>query len=159
MIFGTREEAVEHREQLRDRIVVFTNGCFDLLHAGHLHLLESAREQGDYLLVGVNSDDSVRRIKGPNRPVLPEEDRLRLLEALEPVDGVVLFSKDTPEELIAVLEPDVLVKGADYERDEIVGADLVEGAGGQVYRVPLKEGRGTSDLIRSIRRTAEKTDG
>ena len=132
--------------------VVFTNGVFDLLHAGHVELLEAARTEGEALVVGVNSDASVRRLgKGSDRPVVAEADRARLLAALAAVDCVVVFDEDTPLELIRRLHPDVLVKGADYARDNIVGADEVEGWGGRVVRVPVVQGRSTTDLLRKRR--------
>jgi D-beta-D-heptose 7-phosphate kinase/D-beta-D-heptose 1-phosphate adenosyltransferase len=131
---------------------VFTNGVFDLLHGGHVALLEAARAAGDALVVGVNSDASVRRLgKGPDRPLVAEGDRARLLAALAAVDCVVLFDEETPLALIQRLHPDVLVKGADYAREAIVGAAEVEGWGGRVVRVPLVEGKSTTDLVRKLR--------
>lgn len=138
--------------------MVFTNGCFDLLHRGHVHLLRRARQQGDHLVVAVNSDASVRRLKGEGRPILPEEDRCVLMDALEFVDDVVVFEEDTPLDLIEELTPDVLVKGADYEEDEIVGSDLVRERGGRVHRVPLLEGQGTSRIVESIRERGRERD-
>jgi len=133
---------------------VFTNGVFDLLHAGHVHLLEAARAAGGAdgaLVVGINSDASVRRLgKGADRPVVAEGERARLLAALAAVDCVVLFDEDTPLELIRRLHPDVLVKGADYTRGQIVGADEVEGWGGRVVRVPLLKGQSTTELLRKL---------
>lgn len=134
------------------RRVVFTNGCFDLLHAGHVRLLEAARAQGDLLVVGLNSDASVRRLKGPSRPVLPEAERAEALRALESVDRVVVYEDDTPLAAIQALVPDVLVKGADWAPGTIVGADVVEAAGGRVVRVELLAGRSTSGLIERTRR-------
>jgi len=132
--------------------VVFTNGVFDVLHAGHVALLEAARAAGAALVVGVNADASVRRLgKGADRPLVGEVDRTRVLAALACVDCVVLFEEDTPLELIHALRPDVLVKGADYGRDQIVGADDVEGWGGRVVRVPLVPGKSTTDLVRRLR--------
>jgi len=131
---------------------VFTNGVFDLLHAGHVALLEAARVEGDVLIVGVNTDASVRRIgKAPDRPLVADAERARLLAALAAVDCVVLFDEDTPLALIRRLRPDVLVKGADYARPAIVGADEVEGWGGRVVRVPLVQGRSTTELLRKLR--------
>lgn len=151
------EQALERREAYREEglDVVFTNGCFDLIHAGHVHLLRSAREQGDRLIVGMNSDDSVSRIKSADRPIMTEDNRRTVLEAFEFVDLVVVFDKDTPRDLIKQLRPDVLVKGADYEKSEIVGAGIVEDHGGTVHRVPLVEGQGTSEIIEKIRRSDE----
>jgi len=131
---------------------VFTNGVFDVLHAGHVALLEAARAAGAALVVGVNADDSARRLgKGADRPLVSEGDRARVLAALACVDCVVLFAEDTPLELIRALRPDVLVKGADYARDQIVGAADVEGWGGRVVRVPLVPGKSTTDLVRRLR--------
>ena len=132
--------------------MAFTNGVFDLLHSGHVALLEAARAAGDALVVGVNSDASVRRLgKGPDRPLVAEGERARLLAALAAVDCVVLFNDDTPLALIERLHPDVLVKGADYAPEAIVGAAEVEGWGGRVVRVPLVEGKSTTDLVRKLR--------
>jgi rfaE bifunctional protein nucleotidyltransferase chain/domain len=131
---------------------VFTNGVFDLLHTGHVALLEAARAEGSALIVGVNTDASVRRLgKGSERPLVPEAERARLLAALAAVDCVVLFDADTPLDLIDRLRPDVLVKGADYAREAIVGAAEVEGWGGRVVRVPLVAGKSTTDLVRKLR--------
>jgi len=131
---------------------VFTNGVFDLLHAGHVALLEAARSAGDALVVGVNTDASVRRLgKGADRPLVAEGERARVLAALAAVDCVVLFDEDTPLALIERLRPDVLVKGADYAPEAIVGAVEVEGWGGRVMRVPLVAGKSTSDLVRKLR--------
>jgi rfaE bifunctional protein nucleotidyltransferase chain/domain len=135
--------------------IVFTNGAFDLLHPGHVELLEAARREGAALIVGLNSDASVRRLgKGADRPVTPEAARARILAGLAAVDCVVLFDEDTPLELITRLQPDVLVKGADYSRDEIVGGDLVESRGGRVVRVPLVHGFSTSSIVERLRATS-----
>lgn len=132
--------------------VVFTNGVFDLLHVGHVVLLEQARATGSALVVGVNSDASVRRLqKGTDRPLVPADERARLLAALACVDCVVVFDDDTPLALIRALKPDVLVKGADYEKAQIVGAADVEGWGGRVVRVALVAGKSTTDLIQRVR--------
>jgi D-beta-D-heptose 7-phosphate kinase/D-beta-D-heptose 1-phosphate adenosyltransferase len=132
--------------------VVFTNGVFDLLHAGHVALLEAARAEGDALIVGVNRDASARRLgKGPDRPVTGETERARLIAALAAVDCVVLFDEDTPLNVIRKLRPDVLVKGADYAPDAIVGAADVEGWGGRVVRVPLVKDASTTNLLRKLR--------
>jgi D-beta-D-heptose 7-phosphate kinase/D-beta-D-heptose 1-phosphate adenosyltransferase len=127
--------------------VVFTNGVFDILHAGHVTYLEEARALGDVLVVGLNSDDSVRRLKGPTRPVNTQEDRARVLGALRCVDHVIVFDDDTPLAVITALIPDVLVKGGDYTRDTVVGADVVEHYGGSVVIIPLLEGRSTTSII------------
>ncbi|HZH40436.1 MAG TPA: D-glycero-beta-D-manno-heptose 1-phosphate adenylyltransferase [Gemmatimonadales bacterium] len=135
--------------------VVFTNGVFDLLHVGHVTLLEAARREGASLIVGVNSDASVRRLnKGPERPLVVEAERARVLAALGAVDCVVIFDQDTPLELIKHVRPDVLVKGADYERAAVVGADEVEGWGGKVVLVPLVPGHSTTELARRRSRDA-----
>ena len=132
--------------------MVFTNGVFDLLHAGHVALLEAARAEGDALIVGVNRDASARRLgKGPDRPVVAERERARVVAALAAVDCVVLFAEDTPLALIRQLHPDVLVKGADYAPESIVGAADVEGWGGRVVRVPLVQDQSTTGLLRKLR--------
>jgi D-beta-D-heptose 7-phosphate kinase/D-beta-D-heptose 1-phosphate adenosyltransferase len=134
----------------KGRRVVFTNGCFDLLHAGHIQYLQASRALGDALIVGLNSDASVRRLKGPNRPVIGEEDRAHLLAALACVDGVVIFEEDTPLELIRAIRPAVLTKGSDYTVETVVGHDLLAGWGGAVALIPLKDDRSTSGLIDRI---------
>lgn len=131
----------------RGSIVVFTNGCFDLLHVGHVALLERAAALGDRLFVGVNADRSVRRLKGPGRPVIPLDERMEVLAALRPVDYVVPFAEATPARVIAAIRPDVLVKGGDYRVSEIVGRDTVEAWGGRVVVIPLRQRRSTSLLI------------
>ena len=131
--------------------IVFTNGVFDLLHRGHVEYLEEAAALGDRLVVGTNDDESVRRLKGPDRPLIPEQDRVELLEALACVDRVVLFAEDTPERLIREVAPDVLVKGGDWPLDQIAGRDFVEERGGRVLTVPLREGLSTTRLVERIR--------
>lgn len=146
----SREDAFRWRRG-RAGAVVFTNGVFDLLHRGHVAYLTRARAEGDALVVGVNTDASVRRLgKGPDRPVNGERDRAFVLAGLECVDAVVLFDEDTPLELIRDLEPDVLAKGADYALDAIVGADLVTARGGRVVRVPLEPGYSTTSLLSKV---------
>ena len=130
--------------------VVFSNGCFDILHAGHIEYLTAARKLGDVLLIGLNSDASVSRLKGPNRPVCSETDRAAVLSALQVVDAVTLFDEDTPEELIATLLPDILVKGSDWAVEHIAGARAVLEHGGEVLTIPLLEGRSTSGIIEKI---------
>lgn len=132
-----------------DRIV-FTNGVYDLLHRGHVEYLEEARGLGDRLVVGVNADASVRRLKGPTRPILPQDERAALVAALACVDLVVIFEEDTPLALIEAVSPDVLVKGADWAEDAIVGADVVRARGGRVERIALREGLSTSTIVRRI---------
>ena len=152
----TLDDAVRWRKHASGTgAVVFTNGVFDLLHVGHVALLEAARREGAALAVGVNSDASVRRLaKGGDRPVVPDVERARLVAALAAVDCVVLFDEDTPLALIERLRPDVLVKGADYPREAIVGADQVEGWGGRVVRVPLVRGISTTELLTRLRRSS-----
>jgi D-beta-D-heptose 7-phosphate kinase/D-beta-D-heptose 1-phosphate adenosyltransferase len=150
----TRDEAVrfvsEHRAA--GRLIVFTNGVFDLLHPGHVRYLAEARAHGDVLIIGINSDASVRRLeKGPDRPLNPEQERAEVLGALRAVDAVVVFDEDTPHEIVAALQPDVLVKGADWAEDAIVGRDVVEARGGRVVRVPLEEGYSTSAILARLR--------
>jgi D-glycero-beta-D-manno-heptose 1-phosphate adenylyltransferase len=131
--------------------VVFTNGCFDLLHPGHIRTLEAARKLGDALVVGLNSDRGVRELKGPGRPILPELERAEILAALECVDAVVIFDEPTPRETIAALLPDVLVKGGDWAGDQIVGREEVEAAGGRVVSVPVAPGYSTTSILQKIR--------
>jgi len=146
------QEMMAIRSELRHhgQRVVFTNGIFDLLHRGHVEYLQKARAMGDILVVGINTDASVKRLKGEARPLVPLEDRAFILTALECVDYVLPFAEDTPEKVIGALLPDVLVKGADYKLEEIVGHDVVQASGGRVERIPLTSGRATSDLISRI---------
>ena len=147
-----RAAAVRWRRAARGS-VVFTNGVFDILHRGHVAYLAAARAEGAALIVGLNTDASVRRLgKGEGRPLNPERDRAYVLAGLESVDAVVLFDEDTPLALITALEPDVLAKGADYQLHDIVGADVVTARGGRVVRVPLVEGVSTTDLIAKAQR-------
>jgi D-beta-D-heptose 7-phosphate kinase/D-beta-D-heptose 1-phosphate adenosyltransferase len=137
--------------------LAFTNGCFDLLHVGHVSLLEKARALGDALVVGVNTDRSVRRLKGRARPIVPLAERMEMLAGLRPVDYVVPFAEDTPARLIAEIRPAVLVKGGDYRVRDVVGRATVEAGGGRVVRVPLRKGRSTSELIARARRAVAAT--
>lgn len=131
--------------------MAFTNGVFDLLHPGHIDLLVAARQSADALIVGINSDASVRRLKGASRPIRSESERAYVLAAVEAVDLVVIFSEDTPLELVKLLEPDVIVKGGDYNEETIVGAAEVKGRGGQVVVVPLTPGQSTTGIIGKLR--------
>jgi D-beta-D-heptose 7-phosphate kinase/D-beta-D-heptose 1-phosphate adenosyltransferase len=131
--------------------VVFTNGVFDLLHPGHVRYLRAAREQGDLLIVGMNTDRSVREIKGPTRPIIPERERAEVVAALACVDAVVLFDEATPAEIIERLQPDILVKGADWAADRIVGRETVERRGGKVVRIPVEQGYSTTGIVEKIR--------
>jgi D-beta-D-heptose 7-phosphate kinase/D-beta-D-heptose 1-phosphate adenosyltransferase len=149
-----QEEASGWAARLRHsgRRVVFTNGVFDLLHPGHLRYLQEARRHGDALVVGVNSDRSARANKEPGRPIVPENERAEVLAALSCVDVVIVFDEDTPHEIISKIQPDVLVKGADWAADRIIGRDIVEARGGRVVRVPLAEGYSTSEIIAKIKK-------
>jgi D-glycero-beta-D-manno-heptose 1-phosphate adenylyltransferase len=149
----TRAEAASFAAAQRaaNRRVVFTNGVFDLLHPGHIRYLAAARALGDVLIVGVNSDRSVRANKDSGRPITPEGERAEILAALSCVDAVVVFDEDTPQEVIAAIQPDVLVKGADWAADAIVGRDIVEARGGRVVRMPVESGYSTSAILAKIR--------
>jgi D-beta-D-heptose 7-phosphate kinase/D-beta-D-heptose 1-phosphate adenosyltransferase len=135
----------------KGKAVVFTNGCFDLLHRGHVHLLRQAKAAGDLLIVALNSDRSIKTIKGPARPILPEADRAELIGAMEMVDYIVIFDEPDPYKLIAAIQPTVLVKGGDWSETEIIGADLVAQWGGRVAVVPYLKGFSTSEMIERIR--------
>lgn len=147
-------EAAQHWRQSQAGPVVFTNGVFDLLHRGHVEYLEAARAEGNALIVGINSDASARSLgKGPGRPLVPDADRARVVAGLAAVDCVVVFHEPTPEALLWALRPDVLVKGGDYHRGTIVGADLVEGWGGRVLALPFLPDHSTSSLLERLRAT------
>jgi len=133
--------------------IVFTNGCFDIFHAGHIHLLTGAKNLGDRLFIGLNSDQSVQNLKGPDRPINPEDARVSILESLSMVDGVTIFQEDTPNELVKEIIPHVLVKGGDYSIKNVVGADTVRASGGEVVLIPMLKGYSTSDLITRIRKS------
>ena len=135
----------------KGQVVVFTNGCFDLLHRGHVHLLRQAKALGDLLIVAINSDTSVKAIKGPARPILPETDRVELIAAMEMVDYVVLFEEPDPYNTIAALRPKVLVKGADWTSEEIIGADIVRRDGGEIVVLPYLKGFSTTEIIEKVR--------
>jgi D-beta-D-heptose 7-phosphate kinase/D-beta-D-heptose 1-phosphate adenosyltransferase len=137
------------REQ--NKKIIFTNGCFDILHRGHIEYLTKAKEFGDVLIVGLNSDTSVQRLKGKDRPINSESDRARILDALKPVDYVVIFEEDTPLRLIQTVKPDVLVKGGDYKVEEIVGSEFVVSYGGKVEIIPFVEGKSTTKIIQKIK--------
>ncbi|MEY4632425.1 MAG: hypothetical protein RIQ81_2545, partial [Pseudomonadota bacterium] len=158
---ATRPEKIISRDEARQiasnyreagKSVVFTNGCFDLLHAGHVSLLQAARGLGDVLFLGLNSDSSIKRLKGPERPIQNENDRATIMAGLGCVNYIVLFEEDTPLELIATINPDIIVKGGDYRPDQVVGADVVSKNGGKVIIVPLLEGRSTTRIIESSTR-------
>jgi len=151
------EDLIRIREELRhqNRKVVFTNGCFDLLHSGHIHIFREAKKLGDVFIVAVNEDESVRKIKGESRPIFPLEERLEVLEAIEDIDYLISFAEETPQRVIAALLPDVLVKGGDWAPEEVVGKREVEEAGGKVVIIPYLEGRSTSEIIDRIIESAE----
>jgi rfaE bifunctional protein nucleotidyltransferase chain/domain len=146
-----RDELVEQRARWKQQglTVVFTNGCYDVLHPGHIRLLESARSLGHVLIAALNTDSGVRRLKGPSRPLLPEQERAELMAALEAVDATILFDEDTPKELIARLVPDILIKGADWS-NFIVGREEVEAAGGQVVTAPLRMEYSTTRILEKL---------
>jgi rfaE bifunctional protein nucleotidyltransferase chain/domain len=147
----SRERAKRWRDSLGKRSVVFTNGVFDILHPGHIDVLLAARKEGDALVVGLNSDASVRRLKGPSRPVRSEGERAYVVAALGMVDAVVIFDEDTPLELILALGPDVLVKGGDYDENTVVGGPEVRARGGKVVIVPLTPGHSTTAIVERLR--------
>ena len=147
----TDAEALVVDLRRQGKSIVFTNGVYDLLHPGHVRYLNAARAFGDALIVGVNSDRSVRAIKGPTRPVNPEHERAEVIAALAAVDAAVIFDEDTPHAIISRLQPDILVKGADWPADQIVGRDIVEARGGRVVRAQIEEGYSTSALIEKVR--------
>ncbi|MEX1184593.1 MAG: D-glycero-beta-D-manno-heptose 1-phosphate adenylyltransferase [Gemmatimonadota bacterium] len=148
----SREEAVAQFGRPREDIVVFTNGCFDILHRGHVTYLHHAAALGDRLIVGLNRDASVERLKGPGRPVVPEDDRAYVLASLACVSAVTLFDEDTPAALIQALLPDVLVKGGDYSPDRVVGREVVEQEGGHVVLIPFVDGQSTTGILERIAR-------
>ncbi len=158
-IKGSEDLAKVLRDLRADgRKVVFTNGCFDLLHIGHLRYLKRARALGDILVVGVNTDSSVQSLKGPERPILPLEERMEILSCLECVDYVTSFEETTPLELISLLKPDVLVKGGDWTKETVIGKEVVEDLGGEVVILPFVEGNSTSNLIETILKRYAKRD-
>jgi rfaE bifunctional protein nucleotidyltransferase chain/domain len=140
------------KEREKGKKIVFTNGCFDIIHAGHVDYLEKAKSLGDFLVVGLNSDESVKRLKGPTRPVNPVEQRKKVLQALKPVDLVIVFEEDTPERLIKEIKPDVLVKGGDWKIESIVGADFVMSYGGKVYTIDFVYDTSTTKIIEKVKK-------
>ena len=159
------KEKIKKREDLRRIVedfktkgkrIIFTNGCFDLLHIGHIRYLEEAKSLGDILVVGVNSDRSVRNLKGPNRPILPEEERAEILSGLESVNYITIFDEPTPLELISSLQPHILAKGGDWTKETTVGKEVVERLGGEVVILPFIEGSSTSNVIETILKRYEK---
>ncbi|HEY1924310.1 MAG TPA: D-glycero-beta-D-manno-heptose 1-phosphate adenylyltransferase [Candidatus Acidoferrum sp.] len=156
----TLDEAILRfgREKRNGRAVVFTNGCFDVLHPGHVRTLERARGLGDVLIVGINSDASVRQLKGDGRPLIPQDERAEILAAFECVDAVVIFDELTPREIISALLPDILVKGGDWAGDKIIGREEVEAAGGRVESIAVVPGYSTTEILRKIREGAAPAD-
>ena len=148
----TQLKKITTRLKTQGKTIIFTNGCFDLLHYGHIKYLQEAKGKGDILIVAINSDASVKRIKGSKRPLINEKDRLRQIAALECVDYAVLFKEDTPLGLIKSIRPDILVKGSDWDKNSIVGSDIVLSCGGKVLTVKLAQGRSTTNLIKKIAR-------
>lgn len=146
----SREQLVERLKSRGDQRVVFTNGCFDLVHRGHVDYLSRARDLGDLLILGLNSDSSVRRLKGPSRPIVDEKSRALLLAAFQFIDYVVLFEEDTPYELIKAAQPDILVKGGDYRPEDIVGYDIVKQRGGQVVTIDFVPGFSTTNIVEKL---------
>ncbi|HAW07612.1 MAG TPA: D-glycero-beta-D-manno-heptose 1-phosphate adenylyltransferase [Bacteroidetes bacterium] len=137
--------------QEQGKTIVFTNGCFDIIHLGHIYYLSEAKKLGDYLIIGLNTDSSVKKLKGPERPINSEQDRAMVLDALKSVDFVVLFDEDTPLELIREISPNILVKGGDYKADEIVGADFMKQHNGKVMIIPYLQGKSTTKIIEKIK--------
>lgn len=146
-------EKISRELKREGKKIVFTNGCFDILHKGHIRLLKKAKSLGDILIVGLNTDTSVKRLKGKGRPFLRQSERAEILSALEMVDYVVLFPQDTPQKLIKIIKPDVLVKGGDYKKEEVVGRDVLKEYGGRIYIFPVVKGKSTTAIAERIRRT------
>ncbi|MEE8360033.1 MAG: D-glycero-beta-D-manno-heptose 1-phosphate adenylyltransferase [Candidatus Omnitrophota bacterium] len=154
------EDKIKSVEKLKTKLsllksegksIVFTNGCFDILHVGHISYLEEAKKQGDVLVVAINSDISVKKVKGAGRPILSEGDRLKMLAALESVDFVTIFSQDDPASIVTELDPDIIVKGSDWKEEEIIGAEHVKNSGGRVASIPFLKGYSTTELINKIK--------
>jgi D-beta-D-heptose 7-phosphate kinase/D-beta-D-heptose 1-phosphate adenosyltransferase len=141
------------KTKLKDKKIVFTNGCFDILHVGHVHYLTQAKAKGDVLIIGLNSDQSVKKLKGKNRPLNCEQDRAKVLAALTCVDFIVVFNDSTPYRLIQTIKPNVLIKGGDWSKDKIVGRDIVLACGGKVLTIPIVKNRSTSNIIKKIFKT------
>lgn len=147
-----RKNIKELSEKLKSdgKTIVFTNGCFDILHSGHVFYLQKAKQQGDILILGLNSDASVRRLKGEKRPINSENDRAIVISELKSIDYVVIFEEDTPLEIISLIVPNKLVKGGDYKKDDVVGKDIVESNGGEVVIIPFVDGKSTTNIINKI---------
>ena len=151
MIIKSKDDLSKYPSIWRDHKVVFTNGCFDILHAGHVDFLDKASDLGEILIVGLNSDASVRKLKGSGRPIMSEGHRAMVLDALQSVDYVIVFEEDTPKELIRMILPDILVKGDDYLESQIEGGDIVRNSGGKVVTIPIMNGISTSSIINKIK--------
>lgn len=147
-----RQKIKELCERLKSdgKTIVFTNGCFDILHSGHVFYLQKAKQQGDILILGLNSDASVRRLKGEKRPINNENDRAIVISELKSIDYVVIFEEDTPLEIISIIVPDILVKGGDYKKEDVVGKEIVENNGGEVVIIPFVDGKSTTNIINKI---------
>lgn len=147
-----RKEITALSKQLKSegKRIVFTNGCFDILHSGHVFYLQKAKQQGDILILGLNSDASVRRLKGEKRPINSENDRAVVISELKSIDFVVIFEEDTPQEIISQIVPDVLAKGGDYKKEDVVGKEIVENNGGEVVIIPFVDGKSTTNIINKI---------
>ena len=147
-----RKNIKELSERLKSdgKTIVFTNGCFDILHSGHVFYLQKAKQQGDILILGLNSDASVRRLKGEKRPINSENDRAIVISELKSIDYVVIFEEDTPQEIISQIIPNILVKGGDYKKEDVVGKDIVESNGGEVVIIPFVDGKSTTNIINRI---------
>lgn len=151
MIFNTWDELKKELNSLNDKKIIFTNGCFDIIHSGHVSYLKKAKSLGDVLVLGLNSSESVRRLKGETRPVNSEEDRAIVLNELKSVDYVVIFNQDTPYDLIKHIKPFIIAKGGDYKVDDVVGKDIVESYGGRVEIIPFVDGKSTTKIIEKMR--------
>ncbi len=150
MLKKSKNFLIEFKSETKNKKIVFTNGCFDILHVGHLRYLMEAKKLGDVLVVGLNSDESVARLKGPERPICPEAERMEMLLGLKSVDYVFLFSEDTPEDLICQIKPDILCKGGDWDKSKIIGSTFVESYGGKVKSLNFEIGHSTTNIVEKI---------
>lgn len=148
--YKSLDDLQKHLQKFKDKNIVFTNGCFDILHVGHVRYLAQAKSKGDYLIVGINSDASVSRLKGPSRPIQNQNDRAEILANLSSVDATIIFDEETPEILIKSIKPNTLVKGGDWKPDQIVGADFVISNGGHVYSLMFVDGKSTTSIVNKI---------
>jgi len=148
----TEIKNIVNKLKKKGKKIVFTNGCFDILHTGHIKLLKKAKGLGDILIVGINKDSSIKKLKGKGRPIMDEKQRIEIISAIEFVDYVVPFGQTTPENLIRIIKPDIIVKGGDYKKDEVIGKDIVEKYGGKVYIFPLLKNISTTKIINKIKK-------